>query len=147
MHMEPDRDVLLTVRPSSRRRLVGTRRWMRFVGAVVALAGAACVVLALQVGLTGLARSDGTRLASSAVVLLVGVLYFLLTVFLLRVAGAAERFARLGEETSFERFLHHQHRLWRFVGIAAAGLIAVVALVASLVLTAFLHVFRSAPPP
>jgi hypothetical protein len=101
-----------------------TQPWVRFLS-VLGFIGTALMILAGLFGLLGAAMGGSAELGVMMVAyLLVGLLYFIPTMYLSRYATAINRFRQGLHVAEMETALEAQKSFWKFVGIVTLVILA-----------------------
>ena len=123
-----------TITPNMVQSLERTRPWVVFVGVLgmigcgfIAIAAVVIIGAGNAMGLEGLDGVGGAVLG--AVYLLLGFLYFFPSLYLLRYGRALKRIRGRGNVAAAEDALRYQLLFWRFVGIMAAVVLCVYAVI------------------
>ncbi|HEX2165392.1 MAG TPA: hypothetical protein VHM02_15730, partial [Thermoanaerobaculia bacterium] len=117
--------------------LRGTRPWVRLIAVLGFLGAALLCVMGLVVLLGGGASMFGdlgagggaAMMAIGGVYLLIGLLYFLPCLYLVRYAGRITRLLQGGGAATLVDALEQQRRFWRLVGIYAVAVLILYALI------------------
>lgn len=117
--------------------LRGTRPWVRLIAVLGFLGAAMLLVFGLVVLLGGGASMFGelgagggaAMIGLGLMYLLIGLLYFLPCLYLLRYAGRITRLVQGGGAATLVDALEQQRRFWRLVGIYAVAMLVLYGLV------------------
>jgi hypothetical protein len=112
-----------------------TRPWVRLIG-VLMIIGCVFIVLAgifmmVMGGMPGMGEGmdSFTGMGLGVIYLLMAILYYFPAVYLLRYGSAIKHMQGRANTRLIEEALRHQASFWRFVGILAAAMLVIYALI------------------